>query len=202
MAGIHHACRLQAKDVLPKFVVTKCKFLTGCNHCHIKFKFDRSICNIFPVGALMMHIINIVIMQESSLQVYSMYSLYNTYISTFSPNAEHFNSYSNITMTSYSRELRHKEGNCWWYAVSCLGGVLCHVRRDVVADEIVIWMMWQFGRVPWAEDHPDRHWITSCTVYSVHVCVAKRQVVQNGLPSTVHIHVNSEDNYTKCNGIN
>ena len=63
--------------VFPK-CVAKCKFLTGCDHCHIKFKFDRSICKISLVGALMMHI-NIVIMQESSLHVYR-HSVYTTYI--------------------------------------------------------------------------------------------------------------------------
>ena len=78
MAGNHHACRLQAKDVLPKFVVTKCKFLTGCDHCHIKFKFDGSIDEIFPVGWLMMHI-NIVIMQKHQAMTCStLYSINNT----------------------------------------------------------------------------------------------------------------------------
>lgn len=65
--------------VFPKCVVAKCKSLTGCDHCHIKFKFDRSICDILLVGALMMHI-NIVIMQKVRYIHCTLYSLYTVHI--------------------------------------------------------------------------------------------------------------------------
>ena len=58
--------------------VAKCRFLTGCDHGRIKFKFDRSIGGIFHVGWLMMHI-NIVIMQKHQAMTCStLYSINNT----------------------------------------------------------------------------------------------------------------------------
>ena len=58
--------------------VAKCRFLTGCDHGRIKFKFDGSIGEIFPVGWLMMHI-NIVIMQKHQAMTCStLYNINNT----------------------------------------------------------------------------------------------------------------------------
>ena len=146
--------------VFPK-CVAKCKFLTGCDHCHIKFKFDRSICKISLVGALMMHI-NIVIMQESSLHVYRhwVYTTYTPYAYKILTTL-HIHVNSDIAKVTADGMLYH----AWLCVMPCKEGC-CSVAWNCDLNDVAVWSSTR------AQDHPDQHWITNYT----NMCIVRRQL--------------------------